>query len=227
MRRDRAALACFHEIRTPGERFYWVGGPAFVPLVVRGVPLLLFGLAWALFDITFFGLTASTDPFLIVFFAIHMAPCWIGVLNFIRLILVHKNTFYAVTNQRVILRSGFWGIDVKVYDYDKLSDIEVNINPIEHLYGCGTIRLHAGRGDERRTPGFQFLKTNEHMYAIANPTYVFRNLKQISLDTKTDWYYPNALRPETNPGHQSTYTGGAFPDGEMPELPQSGPGGTR
>ncbi|MDR1494346.1 MAG: hypothetical protein LBT05_16755 [Planctomycetaceae bacterium] len=41
---------------------------------------------------------------------------------------------------------------------------------------------------------------------IENPYDVFRRIKEVSVDVKTDWNYPNANRPETNPGYQTKYT---------------------
>jgi hypothetical protein len=34
---------------------------------------------------------------------------------------------------------------------------------------------------------------------------VFKMVKQTSVDIKTDYNYPNALRPETNPGYKTKY----------------------
>ena len=45
----------------------------------------------------------------------------------IRLVLVHRNTVYALTNKRVMLRSGFFGIDFKAIDFDKIQNLEVNM----------------------------------------------------------------------------------------------------
>lgn len=67
--------------------------------------------------------------FAIPFFALHLFPLWASLLNMLRLPLVHGNTFYAVTSKRLMLRSGFWGTDFRAIDYDRIADLEVNVNP--------------------------------------------------------------------------------------------------
>jgi hypothetical protein len=42
--------------------------------------------------------------------------------------------------------------------------------------------------------------------AIENPYEVFKAIKQVSLDIKTDMNYPNDLRPEDNQGYKTKYT---------------------
>ena len=116
-----------------------------------------------------------------------------------RLILVHKNTFYAITNKRVMIRSGFWGIDFKAIDYDKISDIQVSVNPLENTLGVGTIRFSAGRVSSK-----EYLLTDDFI-AVPTPYEIFKKLKTVSVDVKTDWNYPNKLRPEENQGYRTKY----------------------
>jgi len=42
--------------------------------------------------------------------------------------------------------------------------------------------------------------------AVKNPYEVFKLLKQVYFDIKTDVEYPNRLRPPVNPGYGSEYT---------------------
>jgi hypothetical protein len=43
--------------------------------------------------------------------------------------------------------------------------------------------------------------------AIENPYAVFKQLKQVSMDIRTDIQYPNQYRPEDNPGYKTKYRG--------------------
>jgi hypothetical protein len=141
----------------------------------------------------------GTQLALLCFFGLHLFPFWASILNMVRLALVYDNTCYAFTNKRLMMRSGFWGIDFKAIDYDKIADLEVNVNPIEDLFGVGTILAYSGRtGDQGR----QF---TDRFTAISNPYQVFKKIKEVSVDIKTDWNYPNAMRPAENPGYQTQY----------------------
>ncbi len=191
----------FEAVRDQDESMLWIGKPVFVPFLCSGIPFLVIGLIWGAID--YFGfirnMPANMARFAIPFFALHLLPFWASILNMARLYLVFNNTCYAITNKRLLMRSGFFGIDFKAIDYDKIADIEVNVGPIENLFGVGTIQAFSGSsGDGRRRPCDQFV-------AIANPYEVFKQIKKVSVDIKTDWNYPNAMRPAENPGYQSKY----------------------
>ena len=40
---------------------------------------------------------------------------------------------------------------------------------------------------------------------IDEPYAVFKRIKEVSVDIKTDWNYPNAMRPGVNPGYPTRY----------------------
>ena len=195
----------FHAVKDEDENFIWVGEPMFIPFLCTGIPFLIIGLIWGAMD--YFGfiqhiISAKNGPplgFIIPFFALHLFPFWASILNILRLILVHKNTFYTITNKRVMMRSGFWGIDFNAIDYDKISDIQVTVNPLENILGVGTIRISAGKVNSKGS----FL--TDDFIAVQNPYEVFKKIKTVMVDIKTDWNYPNKLRPEENPGYNTKY----------------------
>ena len=137
--------------------------------------------------------------FIVPFFALHLFPFWGSILNMVRLFLVHKNTFYAITNKRVMMRSGFWGIDFNAIDYDKISDVQVTVNPLENILGVGTIRISAGKVTSKGN------RLTDDFIAIGNPYEIFKKLKTVMVDIKTDWNYPNKSRPNGNPGYCTKY----------------------
>lgn len=195
----------FLVVKDNDENFIWVGEPMFFPFLCTGIPFLIIGLLWGAFDyfgfIQHMGKMKNGPPpgFIIPFFALHLFPFWASILNVLRLILVHKNTFYTITNKRVMMRSGFWGIDFNSIDYDKISDIQITVNPIENMLGVGTIRISAGKTSNKGNP------LTDDFIAVHNPYEVFKTIKKVMVDVKTDWNYPNKLRPEENPGYNTKY----------------------
>ncbi len=195
----------FLAVKDNDEKFIWVGEPMFIPFLCSGIPFLIVGLIWGAFD--YFGFirhlgSAKGGPgaaFTIPFFALHLFPFWGSILNMLRLLLVHKNTFYAITNKRVMMRSGFWGIDFNAIDYDKISDIQVTVNPLENILGVGTIRISAGKVTSKGSV------LTDDFIAVQNPYEVFKTIKTVMVDVKTDWNYPNKLRPDENPGYNTEY----------------------
>lgn len=191
----------FKIVKDDDEKFIWVGEPAFLPFLCTGIPFLLFGLIWGAFD--YFGFIRNMPKeligFAIPFFALHLFPFYASILNMFRLVLVHKNTFYVITNKRVMMRSGFWGIDFNAIDFDKISDIQVTVNPLENMLGVGTLRFSVGKVSSKGNP------LTDDFIAIQNPYEVFKKVKTVAVDVKTDWNYPNKLRPDDNPGYKTNY----------------------
>lgn len=192
----------FLAVKDPDEVFLWIGEPRFLPFVCTGVPFLIVGLVWGAID--YFGFIRNMPDkmmgFAIPFFALHLFPFWGSILNVVRLVLVHKNTFYTITNKRVMMRSGFWGTDFNAVDYDKISDIQVTVNPLENVLGVGTVRFSAGKVSSKGNP------LTDDFIAVEDPYGVFKKVKTVGVDVKTDWSYPNKLRPEDNPGYRTKYT---------------------
>jgi PH (Pleckstrin Homology) domain-containing protein len=201
---DASLPQAFQAVRDKDEKFLWVGMPARVPFLVSGIPFLVLGCIWGSID--YFGFIRHMGGphgiplgFAIPFFALHLFPFWGSILNMVRLTLVVGNTYYAVTSRRLMFRSGFWGTDFKSIDFDQIVDLEVNVNPIENGYGVGSIRVVTAGLTSRGRPIF------ESFVGISNPYEVFKKIKEAAVDVKTDWSYPNALRPTTNPGYQTKY----------------------
>ena len=196
----------FETVKDDDESIYWTGQPAFVPFLARGIPFLIFGLFWGVFDyfffmqfLTFGGMQAIIIPFMLL----HMFPFYGSIINMIRLVLVHHNTYYAYTNKRLMLRSGFFGIDFKAIDYDRIQNLEVNVNPLEKMFNVGSIRAFTGEFVHTKNGSRPVFS---EFSSIQDPYEVFKQIKQVSVDIKTDWNYPNKLRPEENPGYNTKYT---------------------
>jgi len=196
----------FEAVRDQNEQVYWTSRPTFFPFMLTGVPFLIVGLLWGAMDYFGFirhlmhGEGKKIVEFAIPFFALHLLPLWLSLLNMARLFLVYGNTCYAYTNKRLMMRSGFWGIDFKTIDYDKIQELEVDVDPVEKMLGVGTIRAFSGNTTSKGT------RIYDEFVGIPKPYAVFKNIKQVSVDIKTDWHYPNALRPEDNPSYRTQYT---------------------
>ena len=65
--------------------------------------------------------------------------------------------------------------------------------------GVGSIRFSTG---ELSSKGAALFKT---FISVPAPYEVFKQIKTVSVDVKTDWNYPNKLRPEENPGYNTEY----------------------
>lgn len=196
----------FDQVINTNEKIIWSDTPALIPFLLTGVGFLILGLIWGAIDFGFLRLftldSIKNGPpmgIVIPFFLLHSMPFWLSILNMLRLMFIFKNTAYIATDKRIILRSGFWGIDFKSIDYDRIEELNVNVNPIESMLKRGTISVSSGARNSKGAPLL------DHIIAIQNPYQVYQQLKKVSLDVKTDWNYPNELRPKNNPGYKTNY----------------------
>lgn len=201
----------FDAVKDNNETILWIGQPKLVPFLAQGIPFLIFGCLWGVFDLAFFGnifsfgggMMGGFNVFLTIFMLFHLFPFYGSFLNMLRLVLVYKNTRYAYTNKRLMFRTGFFGIDFKAVDYDKIQNIEVNVNPLEKLFNVGSVKAFTGEFVSSRDHGTRPVYST--FQAIEEPYEVFKAIKQVSVDIKTDMNYPNNLRPEENNGYNTTY----------------------
>jgi len=192
----------FQSVTEPGEEILWRGKPVFWPFVLHAVPFLAFGAAWGAFDYAllskaFFAAPGELDLFLLTFALVHGFPAWGSLLYAVYLVLVHKKTVYAYSNRRLLMRSGVIGTSFKSIDYDSIQELDVTVGVFERLFGVGTVRAYAGRNTAKGA------RLYDQFLSIAEPYAVYRAIKGVELDVKTDWRYPNALRPAVNPGYQT------------------------
>jgi len=167
------------QILDKNEKVLWHGKPNFLPFVFG--PLII-----GIVSLFFFGI------FLLIFFFYS----W----------LVYKYIDYAITNKRVIIKSGLIGRDFKTVDYDKITNVEVNVSIWDKLLAksSGTICIFtAGTVSYGRHGPYQ---TPYRLSNIPEPYKVFKFFKKVSFDVKTDMEYPNKYRPRHNPGYNTGYS---------------------
>ena len=201
---DKELLPEFESIKDDKEEILWTGKPKFIPFiftsVLGGIFTIGFAIVWLL---TARGWGSNVDNNSPSFFwLLGFLPLVVAFFTFLKKIFSFSNTAYSYSDKRVMMRSGFIGTDFKTIDYDKISDIEVTVSLVEKMYNVGTIRFFSGRTqtDEGNTT-----KLYDSWSAIADPYEVFKKVKQTSVNIKTDFNYPNALRPDTNPGYNTKY----------------------
>lgn len=195
----------FGSVTEPGEKILWQGKPVFWPFVLHSIPLLAFGLVWGGFDL---GLLTSASSHaarssgsvpMIIFLILHSTPAWGSILYCAYLVLVHDNTLYAYSNRRMLMRGGVFATSFKSIDYDRILELDVTVGLIDRLFDVGTVRAFSGSTTSKGA------RIYDRFVSIPDPYGVYRAIKGVEVDIKTDWNYPNALRPATNPGYTTDY----------------------
>lgn len=181
---DQDLLPDFDSVKDDDEQILWTGKPKFFPYAVTG---LAAGFGIIIFIAMYFLMTRnaaqaeSNGPFSFWFLSI---PVGLFLFTFLQKLFSYSNTSYGMTNKRVMMRTGFVGTNFKSIDYDKISDIEVTVNAVERAFNVGTIKFFSGR---TQTDDGATSKLYDRWEAISNVYEVFKKVKQVSVDIKTDY----------------------------------------
>ena len=164
--------------------------------------MMPFALLWIVFDGAFIGLMIGFElfksmpapliVFLVVFFAFHLLPVWIWISNVVTAGRRQKNIEYIFTDRRIIIKSGLIGIDVNNIFYADIQSVNLKVGLVDKLLHVGDIYISGSA-------------QAQVLWDIENPYEVTSRLQKIVNDIKTDIYFPNALRPDTNSGFDTQY----------------------
>ncbi|MDR1629334.1 MAG: PH domain-containing protein [Oscillospiraceae bacterium] len=199
-----------------GEKVLWSGKPKKSAFVInKSLMMLPFALLWLAVDGGFIFIIVSSGAFsemaffIVPFFALHLFPVWKWLSNVLTANKRWENTQYAVTDKRIIIQSGFIGMDYISLYYKDITNVRLNIGAIDKLLQVGDIYF-----DTKTGSGMLPIQTNtnkvenKHVFLdIENAYELYPKLQKIVLDIQTDIQYPNDLRPETNEGYRTEYRG--------------------
>ena len=191
-----------------GESLIWSAKPKKSAFIINKVLTMMpIALVWLFFDLSFIipmitsGQIKEMLFFVVPFFALHLFPFWIWLGNVITSNRKWKNTRYYVTDKRIILQSGFVDMNYQTIYYKDIKNVNLRVGLIDKLLGVGDIYFDLGTyttNNRTRTLNHAFLD-------IENPDEIYPRLQKIVLDIQTDIEYPNALRPDENPGYNTKY----------------------
>lgn len=200
-----------NNILMPDEKILWQGKPNKKAFIINSLftPLTFFAIVWLIFDGTFISLALSSNPpkeiyfILIPFMALHLMPVWMWLGNFISSFKRWQNTEYAVTDKRILIKSGFWGIDFKTLYYKEIKNVSLRKGMIDSMFGVADLYFDVINPHEyNNASNIEYV-----MFDIGNAYEVYMKLQKVVLDIQTDIEFPNAYRPSENPGYKSKYNG--------------------
>lgn len=193
-----------------GETLIWSSKPKKSAFIAnRILTMMPIALVWLCFDSLILIQMLSSGEikemlfFIIPFFALHLFPVWIWLGNIITANKRWKNTKYYVTDKRIILQTGFVDMNYQTIYYKDIKNVNLRIGLIDKLLGVGDIYFDLGTYVSNK--GSQTF--NQAFLDIEKPHEIYPRLQKIVLDIQTDIEYPNAMRPNDNPGYNTKYKG--------------------
>lgn len=187
-----------------GETILWKDKPKKSAFIVNAsAKMMPVAIIWLLFDSFFISTFVKTGGFsqmaffLVPFFAIHLIPVWIWLSNVLTANKRWKNTEYAVTDKRVIIRNGLIGYNYQSVYYTDIANVMLEVGMIDSILKVGDIALLLNTGGAKGgTASILDIKEPQKVYAM---------LQKTVMDIQADIHYPNALRPDVNPGYNTQY----------------------
>lgn len=193
-----------------GETLIWKSKPKKSAFIInKSLIMAPFALLWLAIDsgiIISMIVASDLGPgllFIIPFFALHLTPVWIWLGNVLTANRKWRNTVYYVTDRRIIIENGFIAGNLQTIYYKDLTNVNLKIGVIDKLLGVGDIYLETSAGPY--SVDGKTLNTQAFL-DVENPQEIYPKLQKIVMDIQTDIEYPNALRPNENPGYTTTYT---------------------
>ena len=196
------------DVITDNEKVLWRGKPNATSYVLANMlKMLPIALIWLIFDGTFIfflakGMSVGDMPldilwFIVPFFLLHLAPVWIWIGKTIKAVREVRNLEYAITDKRIIIRSGMVGIDFKFINYTEIDSVNVKVGLIDRIFRVGDIYVNSS-------------VNSGVLWDVADPDKIGNALQKVTIDIKSDIHYPNAKRPDTNPGYNTDYPQNPF-----------------
>ena len=187
-----------------GEKVIWEGKPKKSAFVANKITTMApFAILWLLFDGFFIATMIRTGSFrsmmffIIPFFAFHLAPVWIWISHIFTANRKWKNTKYYITDKRIIIQNGFIAENYQTIYYKDIKNVSLHVGIIDKMLGVGDVYLDIGHyGEGVSMTGF---------IDIENYNEVYQMVQKVVLDIQSDIEYPNALRPDSNPGYNTEY----------------------
>lgn len=189
----------------PDESIIWKGKPKKSAFVINAsIKMMPIALLWLAFDSMFLGGffkgggLGTMGWFFILFFAFHLMPVWIWLSQMLTAGKRWKNTEYAITDRRILLRNGLIGYQYESIYYKDIANVSLRVGAIDKMLKVGDICIYQNAYSSGNSAMASILDVEdvERVFAIVQKTV---------MDIQTDIHYPNALRPDNNPGYKTQY----------------------
>jgi uncharacterized membrane protein YdbT with pleckstrin-like domain len=103
----------------------------------------------------------------------------------------YKVTYYAITNKRVLIKSGFVGADINSIYYDRVHSIMVNVGVVGKIFGTGSVLIDTGKTivtNNNKGGGSSTQVEYERFSNIKNPYDVYKIAQEMLNANKSALY---------------------------------------
>ena len=170
-------------------------------------PMLPFALLWAIIDFSILGGVFFEEDssnmlyFIVPFMLLHMMPVWIYLGGILFTARRYKNTAYIVTDRAIYVSGGVFTQNINTKPFAELSHIDLHRGIFDQMFNVGDIIATSNQLTQNGK------STSISIASVSNYIDVYNMVKKLQTDIYTDVMYPNAKRPNENPGYNTEYKG--------------------
>lgn len=168
---DNALTTEFDSIKEINEKILWVAKPKYLPFILNGAIYLVMAVMGALVWLLVVN-KMMHFPIKVLLFMVSVSMLH-GLWSLVYKILSYKNTFYAYSDKRVLMRTGIIKIDFITLDFERITYSKVSVNFVEKGYQTGSIRFNKFYYG-KNSVGYEC-----EWEAIEQPHEVFQQLKAV------------------------------------------------
>lgn len=196
------------DLMSDSEQLIWEGRPDKLVTILESIfnPMLPFAVFWGAADFFIFYKTVgtNTDGFpILLFLVFHAMPVWMYLGGVLTVALRVRNIYYLVTTGGVYVSGGLLVFNYQMKPWTDISHINIHRGVFDSMFGVGDIvficsHSHMSSHDNHSGEGIKIKNIREF-------SEVFKLVKSLQTDIYADTMYPNAKRPDTNPGYKTRY----------------------
>ena len=169
-------------------------------------PLLPVAVLWGIIDFGILGSTmiggnGNTAFFIIPFMLLHLMPVWIYLGGVLFSSIRYKNTSYVVTDRAIYISGGVFTRTINSKPFAELSHINLHRGVFDQLFNVGDIIATTNQITQNGK------SATISISSVSDYVKVYNLVKKLQTDIYSDIMYPNAKRPDENPGYNTKYTG--------------------
>lgn len=196
------------------ERVLWEGRPRKSVTVLEAIfnPMLIFAVIWGGFDLVFMksfafsgGVPGAMAGFLLIFFLVHMMPVWVYLIGVLTVFLRWRNVRFLITTHGLYVSGGLLSFNYEMKPWTDIGHINIRQGVFDRMFGVGDVLFvcahHSYQSSHSHDGGHQQMK----IYNIPDFQEVFKLVNKLQTDVYSDTMYPNAMRPDENPGYNTRY----------------------
>ncbi|MCH5256928.1 MAG: PH domain-containing protein [Lachnospiraceae bacterium] len=200
------------------ENVMWEGRPHKAVTILEAIfnPMLVIALIWGGIDFTVIGVATSSMSdaggvpgdmvkFLLLFFLVHLMPVWIYLGGVLTVFLRWRNVRFMVTTQGLYISGGLLSFNYEMKPWTDIGHINIHQGVFDRMFGVGDVVFICAHNSYQTSHSHGSEHQNMKIYNISDFQQVFKLVNNLQTDVYSDTMYPNAMRPDNNPGYNTQY----------------------